>query len=781
MAIDPLTEFMDPITYSVIDDPVALPCCGNIISRQSIIACMFNGPRCPNCRGDLGTWDPKVAPKIRQVANMLSGLIGPDATGPSPDWLAELEELRLEGGTRIGQLRITNPSRKYQFRTLMIPVVDVSGSMHGSPQKQTGECIKTMVDLNYNHPHILTSVVEYDTNFKVSHIDITKPRAQNEIRLGGGGGTRFKTAFNGIINVIRHYQGGDQWPLITNIAVIFLTDGEDSECRADQRDSLVDNLRTELQTAIPATVPYVVHTVGFGASHDFKFLDKLRFVGSEEGAYRYATSGEDGDALYQKIMGVVQAICDKSATPIQNLHLPTGHGIKLIPSTTATNGKYWVNMSRFRPLGLAEDPLTFQLGSDPLTHTVMVTLSGKHTTGLLADWYSYLIDQIANEVTLLNQPQTANTVSASRKLHITLLEHRVKAIICRLTGMDTLINRAQALAQHINTLGGGGSVDSKQLNDLKFEGQFGGASSGTDSARKAWIPPTQSIGHSISKTLSGGTLAIWRGIPSATEVRRSVKTYCWDSKTYYRLVSSKFTTSDNEEFTTFIDSGIAHSDNHYTITKLINLAAVCGRLRLMEAIHRRLEHRIHEFKVQNTTFTADSNDKVNALDLAIACGNWKMVAYLADVMKLSPAAAESACLIAALSGYKITVADVVTRGWWKPEDKHIQSAPNGKVVQLLSSLDGVGSRVDPVTAVNNGMVTELAELIRSGKCEQQTWRSFLSLISSGKPTSEQLMCLAKLMQAGLLEPNEELVISVTDLAGICCLRKGYYVSIPPAM
>lgn len=762
MAIDPLTEFMDPITYSVIDDPVALPCCGNIISRQSIIACMFNGPRCPNCRGDLGSWDPKLAPKIRQVANMISSISGSGSLfnsnlgGKAPDWQAELEELQLNGSTdktRIGQLRITNPTRKYQFRTLMIPVVDVSGSMHGNPQKQTGECIKTMVDLNYNHPHILTSVVEYDTNFKVSHIDITKPRTQNEIRLGGGGGTSFKTAFNGIINVIRHYQGGDQWPLITNIAVIFLTDGEDSECRADMRNTLVDNLRTELQTAIPTGVPYVVHTVGFGVSHDFKFLDKLRFVGSEEGAYRYATAGEDGDALYQKIMGVVQAICDKAATPIQNLHVPTGHGIQLITSPTAnSSGKYWVNMTQFRPIGLAEEAITFQLGNDPLTHTVMVTLSGKYTIGLLSEWYTFLIDQIANEVSLLNKQQTTNTNGAhGRKLHLTLLEHRMKAIICRLTGLETLLNRAQTLAQHIKTLGGGGTVDSKQLNDLKFEGQFGGS----DSARKAWIPPTHSIGHSISNALNAANNSnVWYGITPANQLRRQVMKATKSYREYGRLLGTSNSCIGNISLLPY-DDYVFIAKSVDNVTTLVMAAAVCGRLRIIEDIHTGMEGDAYQY------FHSSFNG-FNALDMAIACGNWKMVAYLADVMKLTPVSAERACLVAALSGYKITVADVVARGWWKPEDKHIQSAPNGKVVQLLSSLDGNGSRVDPVTAVNNGMVTELAELISAGKCDPQTWRSFLPLISSGKPTSEQLVCLAKLMQAGLLYPNEELVISVTD-------------------
>ena len=757
MSTDPLTEFIDPITYAPIDDPVALPCCGNIISRQSIIACMFSGPRCPNCRGDLGNWDPKVAPKIRQVANMLSGLIGPDATtnGPTPDWLAELEELRLDGSTaRIGKLRITNPTKKYQFRTLLIPVVDVSGSMGGYPQQQTGECIKTMIDLNYSHPHILTSVVEYDTRFKVSHIDITKPRAQNEVRLGGGGGTSFKTAFDGIINVIRHHQNSDQWPLVTNIAVIFLTDGEDSSCRAGpQRDTLVSDLRTELQTAIPNSVPYVVHTVGFGNQHDFNFLDKLRFVGTEEGAYRFATAGENGDALYQKIMGVAQAICDKAATPIQNLHIPACHGIQVIPSTNAANGKYWVNMSQFRPMGLAEEPITFQLGSDPLTHSVMVTLNGKHTSGLVRDWYSYLIDQIAAEVTTLNTTPVSTT-SQSRKLHLTLLEHRIKAVLLKLSGMEELVGRAQALAQHIKTLNSGGSVDTKQLNDLKFEGQFGGAG---NTARKAWIPPTQSIGASISNALNAANYSsVWYSVQHANQFRRRVMKVTKSHKEYKRLLGSKLVLSDTE-IGKLIDEDIAFAAGNSGKSSLVMATAVCGRLRLMEAIYENMESSVHKSQYHMDTF-----EGFNALDMAIACGNWKMAAYLADVVKLHPLVAEKACLMAALSGYKITVADVVARGWWKPEDTHIKSAPNGQVVQLMSNLNGAGSKVDPVTAVNNGMITELSELIRLGKCEKLSLRAFLHIISTGKPTSEQMLCLAKLMQAGLLDPEEELELTVTD-------------------
>lgn len=100
-----LNEFTDPVSMDTINDPVGLPCCGNVIDRQSIIDCLANSVSCPYCRTSLMGWDATSAPKLRQVASLIeraqTGAVGgdglcdlfADGTGrklPTPEWAAHL-------------------------------------------------------------------------------------------------------------------------------------------------------------------------------------------------------------------------------------------------------------------------------------------------------------------------------------------------------------------------------------------------------------------------------------------------------------------------------------------------------------------------------------------------------------------------------------------------------------------------------------------------------------------------------------------------------------------
>ena len=51
---------------------------------------------------------------------------------------------------------------------------------------------------------------------------------------------------------------------------------------------------------------YTVHTIGFGASHDFEFLNSLNKIGTNEGSYRYADPNEDNDSLSNKISSITK-------------------------------------------------------------------------------------------------------------------------------------------------------------------------------------------------------------------------------------------------------------------------------------------------------------------------------------------------------------------------------------------------------------------------------------------------------------------------------------------
>lgn len=59
--------------------------------------------------------------------------------------------------------------------------------------------------------------------------------------------------------------------------------------------------------------------MGFGTNHDYDFLNSLRLIGTEEGAYRYADPNEDDDILSGKINGVLDVIAKSSCIPLKIL------------------------------------------------------------------------------------------------------------------------------------------------------------------------------------------------------------------------------------------------------------------------------------------------------------------------------------------------------------------------------------------------------------------------------------------------------------------------------
>lgn len=66
------------------------------------------------------------------------------------------------------------------------------------------------------------------------------------------------------------------------MVIIFLTDGEDSSVQANKRMELTTSLKQEMNLVLNNKKPYTVHTIGFGPSHDYSFLNGLRQIGSLE-------------------------------------------------------------------------------------------------------------------------------------------------------------------------------------------------------------------------------------------------------------------------------------------------------------------------------------------------------------------------------------------------------------------------------------------------------------------------------------------------------------------
>ena len=58
---DILGELTCPITLSLLEDPISVPCCGKAFGRAALVAVFKRATRCPLCNGDLSEFDAKGA------------------------------------------------------------------------------------------------------------------------------------------------------------------------------------------------------------------------------------------------------------------------------------------------------------------------------------------------------------------------------------------------------------------------------------------------------------------------------------------------------------------------------------------------------------------------------------------------------------------------------------------------------------------------------------------------------------------------------------------------
>jgi len=150
-------------------------------------------------------------------------------------------------------------------------VIDKSGSMSGNPMTQVNYSVKRVIDQTNNSQNLITNLITYDDNYKIYDIN----QASN-ININASDGTNFRNAFKGIYDVLKKYKDDN---FVSECVIIFLTDGHD--CSGD-RTKLPNELKEELLKIWKKSI--TIHTVGFGAQHDFTLLDNLRKCGTIEGA-----------------------------------------------------------------------------------------------------------------------------------------------------------------------------------------------------------------------------------------------------------------------------------------------------------------------------------------------------------------------------------------------------------------------------------------------------------------------------------------------------------------
>jgi len=213
-------------------------------------------------------------------------------------------------------------------------------------------------------------------------------------------------------------------------------------------------------------------------------LNELRQIGTTEGAYRYANPSEDSDILSSKINSIIEFIERQSTVPLEfvsdNLHV-----IARIQGTT----KYWINTTNldFSQSYIISIKIFDEIIDLPV-EIIDVYDASDNDDKLWELWYSYLVDQIADEILNLSKLNPEELSRIDNKLHIELLNQRSKSILVRLNSESDNYRRFQTLMTTLKSITMGETVDKLKLSDMKFEGTFATKTSQTSKTSQSFRP-----------------------------------------------------------------------------------------------------------------------------------------------------------------------------------------------------------------------------------------------------------------------------------------------------
>lgn len=631
-----------------------------------------------------------------------------------------------------------------QFKTLIIPVVDESGSMSGSPTTQVRYALSRIVDLCFDHDHLLAHVVCYSDRAHAFEIDKKRPKqdilAQVAL-VGRGGGTSFSAAFNEIVRVCNLYRNN---PQITSVSILFLTDGEDSMVsQGVGRTQLVEQFKTALknQCNLPsASLPLTLHSIGFAREHDYNFLNALRMIGSREGAYRYADPSEDRDSLANKIGSLFQAIISVPAVPIELVSIEPP--LKLLHQD---GNRFWFDLTH--AVHTIPPKVTFKVRENCFVETTAFP-EEENDPDICSLWYSYLVDQLSEELVTLNKPdQNRNAIEF--RLHCELVLRRANALVTRIGATHPSSERLNKVIDTMKAIQAGQVADERKLNDMKFEGKYGGGSGGNASSSApaampiaAIAPPRPSVA-----VLPVSAWPVFSGtIPSVV-----VKP---ESSELHRLIATASTAS----IVSALDRLAPEEDGDFPS---LLAAARAGRSEVVRALLPKIKNRD----------VRTAHGRFNAADIALLShGYWKTFDVLVEAgvlpsvdrmllfrTLLSNGWYESAKRLLKLTDIPIDVtADLVA------------NAPNGDISRWLSQRSSMF--VSFQTAIDQGMdelvEKKLAQLSDGSAAPQDksfvfSFRNHVASLLE-RPSDSHLRIIEMLIKHDMAKVDEQFAVASQD-------------------
>lgn len=726
-----------PITHDLLEDPITSPCCGRAFSRISLIEWLETSLNCPICRKDMQDFNAENAPKLINLDYMIEAFkkgglvtktIQVQRSDILPEWKAEIKIVPSHGiyQTIVGRFEIKNTNNKYNYKTLLIPVIDKSGSMSGSAIKQVRYSLNRLMDITYKFPHIMTTMITYDDYAQSTDVNKSIPiHHYNTIidKIDGSGGTSFKSAFNEVTEVCNKFKTNND---ISSVVILFLTDGEDSSIQKDGRSALVTLLKTDIEKKWKK--PYVVHSIGFGSNHDYDFLNKLRLIGTTEGAYRFADPNEDSDSLSNKINSLLDVISQTSSIPLKlESILQKDQSIPIIDLASVDKTKYWLNLTKHNKTDVCECVIT--VNEEPINIIAEFTdLTIEDEVKIKDEWISYLIDQIASEMLLLS---SNNINSIDKQIHYELLIQRGRSISAHLENSNVNTVRLSKLMELINTMKSGGTINQQKLTDMKFEGTFATMKSGDPLKQSLACRPSNYDHNAISQPLKITSGSKWEIIPVKKE-RRCFATA--DCKQSFIMLAQY----NNNQAIEWINNQFSLDETDKNGSNVLIAAAGIGRIEIVKALINTRKIPIND--VNNQGYTA--------LDMAVLYGYW----ITFDVLVSNGAKTNvdgSLLLRTCISNrYYNTSGRLLKNKIAFITDDMIDSVPTNEGLQWLSTHSQ--KNINYEAAILKGMYDTVEEQLNS--IHKISWKPYLEIFN--KPTLDHVRIVDLLLSNKKADPDE---------------------------
>ena len=739
MSSDPNDNLICPLSHDYLEEPITIPCCGKLVSRDQLLQWFQRKRDCPLCNHDLTNFDAANAATVKPIvylveeakkAKSLQGLFVDEKNDLKKDskWKAVIHRLHSHTHrTIIGQLSITNANDKFRFKTLLIPVIDRSGSMVDSFH-QAIYSLNRIVDMTFQHRQLITHIVSYNDRAISFEIDTHLPQqtALNQVNaLKADGGTSFTSAFNEIVNVIDRYKTNTQ---ISSVVICVMTDGEDSSVVKSQRINLVNTLKSSLASKWSKSL--TIHSIGFTSAHDFDFLNNLRQIGTAEGAYRFADPLEDSDSLSNKINSLLNVIVQSSTIPIKLTKSP----FKVI---SGDNDKYWLNLTNCDLS--ATHSITINVNGDETIDIDTQFAEDENKADVQESWYTYLIDEIASEVLMLStKPE-----SLDKQVHCELLENRSKYVMINLKQDGPNFTRLQTLTENLKTIKKGGQVDQMKLTDTKSEGKY---QTQVGSKQLNLVIPMASVALARNVAFVRPT---WKYIPWISKRRSPDKT-----NELCKLVANSKYSAIRE-----------HLKTHEVDAVSFMYACRIGRNEVVKLLIANKQDRyfVSENKeekgdqitlIRTKDTELKSIDGFNAMDLTIIYSNYRTYDVLLGA-GFKPSIDGQVLLMTCLQFNHLHSAERLIKNKFAViTDEMIRDSPSVEVINWLMSMSS--KEVDIETAISKGMIDTVKNNV--GKIENFSWNAYQDLFS--KPNAGQIETIKFLVEAKIADPCE--VMNVTN-------------------